>query len=105
VRFALLDETVKVAIDRGGLIEAALCTRGDLMSNGGCVALESFEYLCQLTSLRLRAPVHRLLEFGYGGRIERQWMRQYQVGSRCQVVFGYVSSQRQVRPRCPIVDH
>jgi len=88
--FALLDETVKVAIHRGEADSRQLFVHPpvDLMGDRmGVIALESREYLFQLTrSTFAGGPSHRLPRIP--DRIDRQWLRHIKSSAACQVVFG-----------------
>src|SRR2546422_5258703 len=100
--FALLDETVKVAIHRGEadsrqpFVHPPVDLMGERMS---VIALESFEHLFQLTCRTFAgSPLHRLPTSNPGSNGSTSVAATYQVVSRLSSGFpGCVSSARQVR--------
>src|SRR6266852_2890688 len=107
--FALFDETVKVAIDRGEADSRQLLVHPpvDLMSKRvAVIALESFEYLCQLTCSTLAGgPSHRLPRILAIGRIGSN-VSGCGISSRQPPVKWFssdVSSPASGTQRCPIV--
>ena len=107
--FALLDETVKVAIHRGEADSRQLFVHPpvDLMGKRvAVITLESFEYLCQLTCSTLAGgPSHRLPRILAIERIGSS-VSGCGISSRQPPVkwfSGYVSSPASGTQRCPIV--
>jgi hypothetical protein len=85
---ALLDEIVKVAINRGETDPRQLLVNPsvDLMGERvGVIALESCEHLRQLTRFSFAGgPPHRLPRIPAMGRSERQWVGVIKSTDRCQ---------------------
>src|SRR5262244_339613 len=85
---ALLDEIVKVAINRGETDPRQLLVNPsvDLMGERvGVVALDSCEHLLQLTCFAFAGgPPHRLPRILAMGRSERQCVRVIKTRDRCQ---------------------
>jgi hypothetical protein len=89
---ALLNETVKVAVDRSEADprQPSVHPPVDLMGERvGMIALESCEHLLQLTrcTFASRSPHSPTSTFWVIGRSERQWMRGTKSRVRCQPLF------------------